>query len=79
MYILVAVYAAAAALVVWAIVLRRQAGRLPRSLVAEYAPCPRARVLDDAVLAEQDRRAAAAGGSAVDRPHRRGPSLHGRR
>ena len=56
-----AVYAAAVALFIWAIVLRRQAGRLPRSLVVEYAPRPRARVLDDAVLAEQDRRAAAAG------------------
>ncbi|UOE44061.1 DUF2207 family protein [Agromyces larvae] len=47
--------------VAFAIGSRVRAGHLPRSLVVEYAPRRGAHLLGDAVLAERDRRAAAAG------------------
>nr|WP_307329910.1 DUF2207 domain-containing protein [Microbacterium sp. SORGH_AS_1204] len=53
--------AVATALVVAAIVVRVRSLRLPHSLVVEYAPRPRATVVDDAILAGQERRAVAAG------------------
>ena len=53
--------AMATALVVAAIVSRALSSRLPRSLVAEYTPTPGSTVVDDAILAGQERRAVAAG------------------
>ncbi len=48
-------------LTVVAIVARARSRRLPRALVAEYAPPQGATVVDDAILAGQERRAVAAG------------------
>lgn len=51
---------AAAALLFTATLIARSTSRLPRSLVVEYLPLRRARVVDDAVLAGREKRAAAA-------------------
>lgn len=55
------ILAVATVLLVAAIVARVRSSRLPHSLVVEYAPRPGATVVDDAILAGQERRAVAAG------------------
>ncbi|KTR96751.1 hypothetical protein NS220_00310 [Microbacterium testaceum] len=53
--------AVATVLAVAAIVVRARSSLLPHSTVVEYAPLPGATVVDDAILAGQERRAVAAG------------------
>lgn len=60
MLLAIPVAAIGAVVLSFAIASRVRAGRLPRSLVVQYTPARGSSVIGDAVLAERDRRAAAA-------------------